>query len=87
MEFTRIWKSKVIRILKQPSIAQIMIDKNNQRLWNTKYLGSMIKNDVRCTREIKSRIFMASTAFNKKNPLFTNKLKGNLRKRLIKSNF
>jgi hypothetical protein len=74
MEFTRIWKSKVIRILKQPSPVKLMIYKNNQRLWNNKYLGSMIKNDVRCTSEIKSRIFMANTDFNKKNPLYTNKL-------------
>ena len=74
MEFTRIRKSKVIRILKQPSPVQLMIDKNNQRLWNTKYLGSMIKNYVRCTLEIKSRIFMANTHFNKQTPFFTKKL-------------
>jgi hypothetical protein len=28
------------------------------------YLGSMITNDSRCTREMKSRIFMAKAAFN-----------------------
>jgi hypothetical protein len=31
-----------------------------------KYLGSLITNDARYTREIKSRIAMAKTAFNKK---------------------
>ena len=31
-----------------------------------KYLGSVITNVARCTREIKSRIAMAKAAFNKK---------------------
>jgi hypothetical protein len=30
------------------------------------YLGSMITNDARCTREIKARIAMAEAAFDKK---------------------
>jgi hypothetical protein len=46
------------------------------------YLGSMITNDARCTREIKSRIVMAKAAFNKKT-LFTSKLDLNLRKKLV----
>jgi hypothetical protein len=44
-----------------------MIDKKqleNVEYFN--YLGSMITNDARCTREIKSRIAVAKTAFNKK---------------------
>jgi hypothetical protein len=49
-----------------------------------KYLGSMITNDARCTREIKSRIAMAKAAFNKKKSLFTSKLDFNLRKKLVK---
>jgi hypothetical protein len=44
----------------------------------------MITNDVRCTREIKSRIAMANTAFNKKKNLFTGKLDFNLREKLVK---
>ena len=46
-------------------------------------LGSLITNDVRCTREIKSRIAMAKAAFNKKT-LFASKLDLNLRKTLVK---
>jgi hypothetical protein len=38
------------------------------------YLGSMIRNDARCTREIKARIAMAKAAFNRKKTLFTSKL-------------
>jgi len=49
-----------------------------------KYLGSMLTNDRRCTREIKSRIAMAKAAFSKKKILFTSKLNLNLRKKLIK---
>ena len=35
-----------------------------------KYLGSMLTNDGRCTREIKSRIAMAKAAFTKKTTLY-----------------
>ena len=49
-----------------------------------KYLGSMLANDGRCTREIKSRIAMAKAAFSKKKTLFTSKLDLNLRKKLVK---
>ena len=49
-----------------------------------KYFGSMLTNDGRFTREIKSRIAMAKAAFSKKKTLFTSKLDLNLRKKLIK---
>ena len=48
------------------------------------FLGSILTNDGRCTREIKSRIAMANAAFNKKKTLFTSKLDLNLRKKLVK---
>ena len=48
------------------------------------YLGSMLTNDGRCTREIKSRIGMANVVFNKNKTLFTSKLDLDLRKKLIK---
>jgi hypothetical protein len=47
------------------------------------YLGSMITNDARCTREIKARIAMTKATFNKKT-LFTSKLHLELRKKLVK---
>ena len=50
-----------------------------------RYLGSVLTNNGRCTCEIKSRIVMAKTAFNKKKNIFTNTLELNLRKKLIKS--
>jgi hypothetical protein len=33
------------------------------------YLGSMIRNDARCTQEIKARIAMAKAAFNEEDSL------------------
>jgi hypothetical protein len=64
---------------------KIMIDqKQLENVEYFNYLGSMITNDARCTREIKSRIAMAKAAFNKKKNIFTSKLDLNLRKKLVK---
>jgi hypothetical protein len=48
------------------------------------YLGSVIKYDVTCTREIKARIAMAKVAFNRKKTFFTSKLDLELRNELLK---
>jgi len=67
----------------KPSAVQITVDKkqpNNLEYFN--YLVNIITNDARCRREIKSSIFMAEVAFNKKF-LFTSKLDSNLRKKLV----
>jgi hypothetical protein len=44
----------------------------------------MLRNDGRCTCEIKSRIAMAKVAYNKKRALFTRKMELELRKKLVK---
>ena len=79
-------KTKVMRISRQPSPVTIMIGRNqleNVECFN--YLGSILTNDGRCTREIKSRIAMANAAFKKKKKsLFTSKLDLDLRKKLVK---
>jgi hypothetical protein len=78
-------KTKAMRISRQPSPIKIMIDqKQLENVEYFNYLGSMITNDARCTREIKSRIAMTRAAFNKKKALFTIKLDLNLRKKLVK---
>ena len=46
------------------------------------YLGSMITNDARCTREFKSSTAIAKAAFSKKKALLTRKLELYLRKKL-----
>jgi hypothetical protein len=43
----------------------------------------MLTNDGRCTCEIKSRIAMAKSAFNKKRALFTSKRDLKLRKKPV----
>jgi len=48
------------------------------------YLGSIVTNDARCTREIKSWMAMAEAAFSKK-ALFISKLDLNLKKKLLRS--
>jgi hypothetical protein len=44
----------------------------------------MLKNDGRCSCEIKSRISKAKAAFNKKRALFTSKMDLELRKKPVK---
>jgi len=77
-------KTKVMRISRQSSPVQILIDQ--KQLKTVKYLNylcSMITKDARCTHEIKSRIAMTKPAFSKKSP-FTIRLELNLRKKLVK---
>ena len=55
---------KVIRILRQPSPLQIMVDqKQTENVEYFNYVCSMITNDARPTLEIKSRIAMTKAAF------------------------
>jgi hypothetical protein len=59
---------------------------NKKQLENVEYfnyLGNMITNDARCTREIKSKFATEKATCNKKN-LFTTKLDFNLRKKVVK---
>jgi hypothetical protein len=72
-----------MRISRQPSPVQIT--KGQKQLKNVEYfhcLGNKITNVARCTREIKFRISMAKTAFNKIKTPFTSKMELHLRKKL-----
>jgi hypothetical protein len=78
-------KTKVMRISRQPSPVTIMIDqKQLDNMESFKYLGSILTNDRRCTCEIKCKIAMDKTAFNKKRALFTSTMDLELRKKLVK---
>jgi hypothetical protein len=78
-------KTKVMKISRQPSLMNIMVDqKELENLEYINYLGRMITNYTRRTREIKSKTAMAKAALNKKKSLFTSKLDLNLRKKLVK---
>ena len=78
-------KTKVMRILRQPSAVTIMIDqKDLENVECFKYLCSMLTDDGTCTGEIKCGIPMAKTAFNMMKTTFTGKLDLNLRNNLVK---
>jgi len=65
MEMLMEKETKVMRISRQPPSIQM---KAQNQLENVKYFnypGSMITNNVRCTRAITSRIVMAKTSLNK----------------------
>jgi hypothetical protein len=74
-----------MRISRQPFPVKIIIDqKLLENVEYFKYLCSILKNDGRCTCEIKCRIAMAKAAFNKKRTLFTSTLDLELRMMLVK---
>ena len=57
--------TKVLRISRQPSPIQIMIDqKHLENVEYSSYFGSMMINNGRYTCEIKSRITMEKAVFN-----------------------
>jgi hypothetical protein len=73
-----------MRISRQPSPAQIMI---NQQLENVEYficLVNLMTNYAICVCDIKSRNGMVKAAFDKKRTLFTSKLDLSLRNKLVK---
>ena len=56
-------KTEVMRTSRQPSAVQIMIDqKQLENVGYFKCLCSMITNDAKCTRDIKSRYAVAKAA-------------------------
>ena len=82
-------KTKVMVISKGDEVVRTNITVNGEVLEQVsryKYLGSVVTRDGRCVDEIKARIAIAKTAFNKVKPLVTNRaISVSLRKRFIKS--
>jgi len=67
-------KIKVMRISRQPSSVEIKVDqKQPENVEYFNYLGNKISNEI-CTQEIKSRVALATAAFNKKKTLVTSNL-------------
>jgi hypothetical protein len=74
----------VMIIIRQPSPLQIMLDQSQPEDGKCfKYLGSMIINDAKYTREIRSHIAVAKALFNKKKTPVTSKLGLNLRQKPV----
>ena len=60
-------KAKVMRISRQPSPVQIMIDRKDlENVEYCSYFGSVMTNGARCTGEIKSRTAMETAVLKKK---------------------
>jgi hypothetical protein len=77
-------KTKLMRISRQPSRVKIMIDqKQLKNVEPFKYLGIILRNNGRCTCEIKCGFAVAKTAFNKKKT-FTTTLHLDFRNKLVK---
>jgi hypothetical protein len=79
---TNVERTKALRISRQPSPTQTMINKKKQKdnVEYFNYLCSMITNDARCASEVTFRISKATAAFNKKI-LFTSKMELNFGKK------
>jgi hypothetical protein len=74
-----------MRISRQPSPVQIMIDQKQLEIVEyLNYLGSVTTDDGRRMCGIKSKIAMAKAAFQKKKTLFTSRLDLHFRKTLVK---
>jgi hypothetical protein len=66
-------KTQVMRISRQPSLVQNMVDqKQSENVECFSYLDSIMTSDARCTHEIKSSITMEKASFKKKSPVNTN---------------
>ena len=82
-------KTKVMVISKGDDHIDTSISVNGQELDQVgkyKYLGSIVTRDARCVEEIKTRLAIAKSAFNKVKHLVTNSsISVRLRKRFIKS--
>ena len=64
---------------------QIVVDQRQlDSVEYSNYFGSIVTNDARITREVKSRTVMAKAEFNEKKTLFSSKLYLNLRNELVK---
>ena len=79
-------KTKVMKIGKLPSNLRISINGQIlEQVTEFKYLGSVLCESGRCSKEIRTRIGMAKNAFMKRKELFTRRKNLNLKKRLVKS--
>ena len=80
-------KTKVMRIAKRQGapIRIVIGNKDLEEVNSFQYLGSILTNDGRCSKEIRTRIAMGKAAFEKERRLLTGNLNLKLKKRLVKS--
>ena len=80
-------KTKVMRISRtERAKAKILIDGNSlEQVMEYCYLGSTVTSDGKCHKDIRKRIAMGKSAFNKRSELLRGKLSLQLKKRMVKS--
>ena len=82
-------KTKVMRVSKEGG-GNVNIVLNEERIKQVAqfcYLGSLITGNGSCSEEIKARIAMAKTAFNRQKELLTKDIRREVKKRIIKTVF
>jgi hypothetical protein len=92
IEIGRCYKMEINmeRIKSNENLKTTILSKNYDRRKTTgklksfKYLGNILTNNKKFTFEMKCRIAMAKTAFNKKMALFSSTLDLELRKKIVK---
>jgi len=79
-------KTKVLKIVRKPSTTKLTVDGEIlQQVEEFKYLGSILSSSGYSEKDIRVRIGMAKSAFNKLKKLFTGVLKLEVKKRLVKT--
>ena len=84
---SNIKKTKVMRVSKQGG-GNVNIVLNEERIRQVAqfcYLGSFIADNGSCSKEIRARIAMAKTAFNRRKELLTRGMKRKVKKKVIKT--
>jgi len=75
-----------MKIRRQPSTIKITVDGEMlQQVEEFKYLGSILSSSGYSKKDIRVRIGMAKSAFNKLNKLLIGGLKLEVKKRLVKT--
>ena len=80
-------KTKVMKVSRNGGgVVNINVEgKRIEQVQQFRYLGSLITEDGRCESEIRARIAMAKTEFNKRKELLTRKMSRGTKKRIIKT--
>ena len=79
-------KTKIMKIGRKRGNVEVGLNGELlEQVTDFKYLGSILHEEGRCTKEIKTRIAMAKCTFNSRRGLLTMGLSLNLRKRMVKS--
>jgi len=80
-------KTKVMKVSKQGggNVNIVLNEERIKQVGQFRYLGSLITDNGSCSKEIKARIGMAKTAFNRRRELLTRGISRKVKKKIIKT--